>query len=152
MAEDEATSSETGTTEERTPAGGRTATEFRDIADGLRNRVDLFGKTLAAIATLGTTAVGLSKIGDLFPAEGNEYWVWAACLGLASAAMAAIWVAVRLMRVARPVFMRVDLDGNEELDPSEREAVRPVSMRRLGGSVTSRCGGCRSVSGAYAAR
>ena len=41
----------------------RTAKEFHDVADALRNRVDLFGKTLAAVATLGTTAVGLSKIG-----------------------------------------------------------------------------------------
>ena len=53
-------------------SGGRTATEFRDIADALRSRVDLFGKTLAAVATLGTTAVGLSRIQDLFPARGRS--------------------------------------------------------------------------------
>jgi hypothetical protein len=109
-----------------TPSGGRTATEFRDIADAVRNRVDLFGKTLAAVATLGTTAVGLSKIGDLFPAEGNEGWVVAACAGLALAALATIAVAVRLMRVGRPVFMRADLDADPDLDGEERAAVRPV--------------------------
>jgi hypothetical protein len=108
------------------PSGGRTASEYRDIADALRNRVDLFGKTLAAVATLGTTAVGLSKISDLFPAEGNKGWVVAACAGLAVAALAAIWVAVRLMLVGRPVFMRADLASNENLDDDEREAVRPV--------------------------
>jgi len=113
--------------DEATPlSGGRTATEFRDIADALRNRVDLFGKTLAAVATVGTTAVGLSKIGDLFPAEHNVGWVVVACLGLAIAAGAAIGIAVRLMLVARPIFMRADLEESEELSDDECKAVRPV--------------------------
>jgi hypothetical protein len=129
--ETEPSSGETGTEEKEEegkapPSGGKTASEFRDIADTLRNRVDLFGKTLAAIATLGTTAVGLSKIGDLFPAEG---WGWLAvvlaCLGLATAALAAIAVAVRLMGVGRPVFLDPDLD-NTELDEGERKDVLPV--------------------------
>ncbi|HEX8083584.1 MAG TPA: hypothetical protein VF529_04785 [Solirubrobacteraceae bacterium] len=108
------------------PSGGRTATDFRDIADALRSRVDLFGKTLAGIASLGTTAVGLSEIGDLFPADDSEGWAIAACVALGVAALAAIGVAVRLMRVARPVFVSPDLEGNEELGGGERKAVRPV--------------------------
>lgn len=112
--------------ETATPSGGRTATEYRDIADALRSRVDLFGKTLAAVATLGTTAVGLSEIGDLFPTEGNGEWAVLACAGLALAALAAIGIAVRLMCVGRPIFMRADVDGNEDLDEDERKAVRPV--------------------------
>lgn len=109
------------------PSGGRTATEFHDIADALRNRVDLFGKSLGAIATFGITAVGLGKIGDLFPVKGDKWWVVAACAGLIIAAVAAIGVAVRLMRVARPVFMQADVENNNELDDEgERAAVRPV--------------------------
>jgi hypothetical protein len=108
------------------PSSDRGASEYRDIADALRNRVDLFGKTLAAVTTLGTTAVGLSKIGDLFPAAGNEGWVWAACIGLSLAALAAIGVAVRLMRVGRPIFIRADLDSNQDLDDGEPDAIRPV--------------------------
>jgi hypothetical protein len=110
-------------------SGGRTATEFRAIADALRLRVDLFGKALAAIATLGTTAVGLTKISDLFPARGWSGWVFvvAACLGLTFAALAAISVAVRLMRVARPIFMHADMERSKELDDDEyRDAVEPV--------------------------
>jgi hypothetical protein len=106
-----------------TPSGGRTASEFRDIADALRSRVDLFGKTLAAVATLGTTAVGLNKIGDLLPAEGNSGWVVAACGGLGVAALAAIGVAVRLMLVGRPIFMQADL---KDLDSKEAGLVKPV--------------------------
>lgn len=118
-----------------TLSGGRTAGEIRKITDALRGRVDLFGKTLAAVATLGTTAVGLSEVGDLFPADGNEWWVAAACVALAVAALAAIWVAVRLMLVARPVFLQADLQRDEELSGGEREAVRPVfeaHARRFG--------------------
>jgi hypothetical protein len=123
------------TDETAPPSGARTATEFRDIADALRNRIDLFGKTLAAVAALGTTAVGLSEIGDLFPAEGNVEWVVGACIALAVAALAAIGVAVRLMRVGRPIFMSADVDSNEDLDEGERSAVRPVldaAARRFG--------------------
>lgn len=121
--------------DDTTPSGGRTAGEFRDIADTLRTRVDLFGKTLAAVATLGTTAVGLSEVSDLFPADGNEWWVVGACVALGVAALAAIWVAVRLMLVGRPVFLQADLERNEELDGGERTAVRPVfeaHARRFG--------------------
>jgi hypothetical protein len=35
-------------------------------------------------------------------------------------------VAERLMRVARPIFMRPDLEYDDDLDPHEREAVEPV--------------------------
>jgi hypothetical protein len=70
--------------------------------------------------------VGLSKIGDLLPAEGNVGWVVAACVGLAAAALAAIGVAVRLMLVGRPIFMQVDLDSNDDLDRGERKVVRPA--------------------------
>lgn len=118
------------------PSGGRTATEFRDIADAIRSRTDLFGKTLAAIVALGTGAVGLDKIGDLLPADGWEWGAVAgACLGLAVAALAAVAIAVRLMNVARPVFMDPDLSRSPEVTSGEQEAVKPVyesSARRFG--------------------
>jgi hypothetical protein len=120
-----------------TPSGGRPASELRGVADALRNRVDLFGKTLAAVATLGTTAVGLKEIPDLFPAEGR--WgtelVVAACLGLAVAALATIGVAVRLMGVARPVLLSADINDNQDLSDEERRAIRPAfeaAARRFG--------------------
>jgi hypothetical protein len=126
MVEEDA--SPTRTEDKSPPSGGRTAAELRVIADALRGRVDLFGKTLAAVATLGTTAVGLQKIGDLFPTEGSgsEAWAAAACIGLAAAALAAIGVAVRLMRVARPVFISADSAQSGLKDEDEKSAVRPV--------------------------
>src|SRR5215210_1721124 len=127
MAAEEAKApADTETPDEPTPSGGRPASDLREIADGLRSRVDLFGKTLAGIVGLGTTAVGLSEIGDLFPYDGNLEWVYIACAGLAVAALAAIWVAALLMRVARPVFISADLDSNTDLDGKERKEVQPV--------------------------
>ena len=117
------------------PSGGLSATEYRKVADDLRNRVDLFGKALAAVATLGTTAVGLNKIGDLFPAEGNEGWVVVACAALLVAALAAIGVAVRLMLVGRPVILQPDLKRSTELDEREQASVKPIfdtAARRFG--------------------
>ena len=107
------------------PSGGRSAGDLREVADDLRKRVDLFGKTLAAVATLGTTAVGLEAIGDLFPIDGNGWWLVLACSGLFLAAMAALYVAVRLMNAAKPVFMSIDLE-HSGLRRKERKAVEPV--------------------------
>jgi hypothetical protein len=121
--------------EPKDAASGRTPGDFRDIADELRGRVDLFGKTLAAIATTAVSAVGLAEIGDLFPTAGEDWWAVGACAALFVAGFFAVGIAVRLMRVSRPVFMRSDLDNNEELGKKEREAVRPVfeaAARRYG--------------------
>jgi hypothetical protein len=103
----------------------RTAADYRDVADAVRARVDLFGKALAAIATIGTTAVGLDKISDLFP--GSWRWGLLACLSLGVAAGAAIAVAVRLMNAAGPVVILSDLDLTS-LEPHERAEVRPVFL------------------------
>jgi hypothetical protein len=112
--------------DDKPAAGERTAAEYRDVSDKLRARVDLFGKTLAAIATLGTTAVGLDKIGDLFPADDDGGLVALGCVALVLAALAAIGVAVRLMRVARPAFIHPDLTKSSDLDENEKRLVRPV--------------------------
>ena len=129
MAEDKTASSNTQAAQSTAvPTGGRTVVELREVADGLRKRTDLFGKTLAAVATLGTTAVGLVKIGDLFPTDGNGWWAAVACLALAIAALAAIAVAVRLMNVSRPIFMRADLESipDNELSFDEKTEVQPL--------------------------
>ncbi|MFC7724895.1 hypothetical protein ACFQW6_07245 [Nocardioides sp. GCM10028917] len=83
-------------------------------ADQLRGRVDLFGKTLAAIATVGTGAVGLSTISDLAPLRGWLDWTIAiaAVLCLLAAAIAAVDVAIRLMQVGQPVV--IDLDSTAQ--------------------------------------
>lgn len=124
---------ETTPAEEAAPAsGGRTVEELRELADALRGRVDLFGKTLAAVATLGTGAVGLSKIGDLFPDEGHWWAVVIACLGLFAAALAAVFVAVRLMKVARPAYLDAGLTDLEDDETKVAEPIYKAAAGRFG--------------------
>jgi hypothetical protein len=138
MAADASTGSDAKTTAVASVTGGRTADELRGVADALRSRVDLFGKALATIATLGTTAVGLNKIGDLFPTAGHDRWALAACLALGAAALAAIWVGVRLMMVAGPAFISPDPSDKDDVDSGERkdevEPILKVAASRYGHS------------------
>lgn len=108
--------------------GGRVAKDFRDAADVLRNRVEWFGKVLVAISTLGTGAVGLAKVGDLFPVpDGSVAWAWGAVLGLLAAALAAVGIAVRLMRVGEPVVVEVDVDTSSPgVTASDLAAIRRI--------------------------
>src|SRR4051794_21117629 len=82
--------------------------EFRAAAEATRSRVDLFGKTLAALATVATTAVGLTQVQDLFPNDGHEWWALAAIAGLIAAAGGAIAIAVRLMKAGNPDEIQTD--------------------------------------------
>src|SRR5262245_40979531 len=108
-----------------TTSAVRTPADYRDVADKLRTRVDIFGKTLAAIVTVGTTAVGLDRLGDLFPTNGHDEWAWTALVGIGVAAGAAVAVAVRLMLAAGPVVIESELDVRA-LDVEERHAVQTV--------------------------
>jgi hypothetical protein len=117
--------------------GIRTAKDFRDAADSLRTRVDGFGKVLVGIATLGTGSVGLAKIGDLFPVpDGSERWAVAAVAGLAAAAIAAVTIAIRLMRVGEPAVIEVDVDksspGIKKSDMLNIERIFSASASRFG--------------------
>jgi hypothetical protein len=117
--------------------GIRTAKDFRDAADTLRTRVDGFGKVLVGIATLGTGSVGLAKIGDLFPVpEKSEPWALAAVAGLAGSAIAAVIIAIRLMRVGEPAVIEVDVD---ESSPGIKKSDMP-NIRRIFSASASRFG------------
>lgn len=108
---------------------------YRELIDKLRGRVDATGKTLGGLGTTAATAVGLAKIGDLFPVEnetGQIVWFAAAIAGFLAVGISVLYVAGRLTRVARPVVMRTDIDDMErtgELEPGERPAVDAVFSR-----------------------
>lgn len=112
------------------PAGGaaeRTTADLDQLADRLRSRVDLYGKALAAIATLGTGAVGLATVADLAP-RGPLSWVWS--LGAMAALLVAAWGAVRiaaqLMQVNQPVVLDVDDDLDVGLSPDEQSDLERI--------------------------
>jgi hypothetical protein len=115
---------------EPSPApGGKGTEDVRDLADQLRGRVDIFGKALGGVATVGVTAVGLAKIGDLFPVEGQWWWFGLAIAGFVSGAVAVVWIVTRLTKVSRPIYVRTDLDAMRaarEIDDDEHGLITPL--------------------------
>lgn len=116
--------------------GGRTAAGYRDVADKLRSRVDLYGKTLAGLATVGTGAVGLAKLSDLYPedADPSPGGIAVAVLGLLAAAFGAVTIAVMLMKAGDAAVVEVDA-GAPEISPDELTTITPIftaAARRFG--------------------
>lgn len=105
--------------------GTRTAADYREVADALRNRVDLFGKTLAGLATVGTGAVGLAKLGDMVPedAGANVGGIALAVAGLLFAAFGAISIAVLLMKAGDAAVVEVEKLG---LSSTEQDLIDPI--------------------------
>ncbi|QIG45036.1 hypothetical protein G5V58_21720 [Nocardioides anomalus] len=116
------------------PSGGRSPEEVRALADSLRSRVDLFGKGLAALATVGTGAVGLTRIGDVFPLSTWGSWVGAAAavLGLLAAGIGAVFIATQLMQVGDAAVVDSSLDGVAEQDRANVRRVFVAAARRFG--------------------
>lgn len=114
------------------PPGGKTPVELRDMADRLRGRVDLTGRLLAVLGTTAAAAVGLNRIGDLYPNNGTTPWVVAAVAGIVLATLGILWVATRLTKVSRPLLLRADLDAmvrDKEIGRCERKLIRPLYER-----------------------
>jgi len=115
-------------------SGTRTAADYRDIADSLRTRVDLYGKSLAGLATVGTGAVGIAKLSDLFPENADVSWagVSAAVLGLLAAALGAVTIAVMLMKAGDAAVVEIE---DASRSPEETALITPIfgaTARRFG--------------------
>jgi hypothetical protein len=112
-------------------------------AEALRSRTDLAAKSLGAIGSAGLTAVGLAKIGDLFPIP-DDPGPRTAAVGaviafvLMGAAIAALTVA--LWRVNRPFFIGTDLSTSEDLSDAEVALIQPQwdDFTRLNGMSPAR--------------
>jgi hypothetical protein len=107
---------------------------LRGAADTLRRRVDLTAKVLAAVGTTAITAVGLARIGDLFPVVGWKSWMWfsLAIVGFLGLAIAVGYFIYRLWSVHQPLFMRADDDAmvdHGDVTPAEKADVHAVYLR-----------------------
>jgi hypothetical protein len=107
---------------------------LRGAIDTLRTRVDLTAKALAAVGTTAVTAVGLARIGDLFPAVGWKSWTWftLAIVGFLGLAVAVGYFIYRLWSVHQPLFMRADeraMVAQGDITAAEKEDVRAVYRR-----------------------
>lgn len=129
---------------------------WRAAADKLRTRVDFTAKALGGVGMTAASAVGIAKIGDLFPVPHQiSSWIWFgfAIVGFVALAGAILIVTFRLWSVNKPLIMRADLDamgnrnegGGEEISAKEEKEVRVVYQE------TARLNGVRSLR-AYEAR
>jgi hypothetical protein len=90
-------------------ASGR-AKRYSDAADALRDRTDLAGKALAALATAGLTAIGISKVTDIYPTPSGERPTVVVLLsGFALMVVAIVAFTVRMWKVSRPLVPVSDL-------------------------------------------
>jgi hypothetical protein len=121
-------------TEGAPEAGTRSAADYGKIADSLRNRVDLFGKTLAGLATVATGAVGLATLSNLVPedASPNAVGIGLAVAGLLLAAFGAITIAVLLMKAGDAAVVEVEKLGLSEDEKSLIEPIFTEAARRFG--------------------
>lgn len=105
---------------------------WREAAEKLRGRVDLTAKAVGGIGTTAATAIGISKIGDLFPlTPGARSWLafFVAIAGFVALSLAIAIVTYRLWSVNQPIFMRTDPDAMKDqgdVDERERDAIRVV--------------------------
>ena len=138
----DSTDEATDETTDPEPGVPRSTVDFDALANKLRSRVDLFGKSLVGLATLGTGAVGLKTVSDLAPrGPGSTIAALLAIAGLALAAWSAIVVAGQLMKVNQPVVMEVDLASfPDEEGFSVADAKAKVDVERIYTSTAQRYG------------
>jgi hypothetical protein len=114
------------------PTVGADATtqSLRASADKIRARVDSLGKTFGAIGTAGVTAIGVSRIDNLFPVPTGSIWlVVVAALSFVVGAGVVLAIAVRLSDAAGPLSLRSDLAdmvAAGEISRTERDMVKDV--------------------------
>jgi hypothetical protein len=115
-----------------TTDGALNTQRWQEATDKLRSRVDLTAKALGGIGTTVASAIGIAKIGDLFPIPpGWPSWVWAvtAIAGFIAIASAILIVTSRLWKVNQPILMRTDSEAMKaqgDVDEKERQEVQLV--------------------------
>src|SRR4051812_5976014 len=108
------------------------AKRYSDAADALRDRTDLAAKSLAALATAGLTAIGISKLTDVFPKPPNDRWwlaVAALALGFVLMAGAIALFTVNLWKANRPLVPVSDVESLEkdgEISTTEKSMMERV--------------------------
>jgi hypothetical protein len=117
---------------ETTPAVRPGTQRTLEAIDTVRKRTDLTAKALGGLGTTAVTAVGIARIGDLFPVPPNaRSWIWflLALVGFAAVASAVLIVTYRLWLVHQPIFMRTDpetMHALGDIDAAELEMVRAI--------------------------
>ena len=118
--------------DQATPAARPATQRTLDAIDVVRKRTDLTAKALGGLGTTAVTAVGIARIGDLFPVTPTaRSWVWffLAIIGFAALASAVLIVTYRLWSVHQPISMRTDPEAMRDfgdIDADELEQVKAI--------------------------
>jgi hypothetical protein len=108
---------------------------YRATAEKLRSRVDLSAKALGGLGTSALTAVGIARIGDLFPVpDTTRSWIafGFAIAGFSVLALGLLIFTYRLWSVNEPIFMRTDdeaMRDMNDIDEKEQDQVERVYQR-----------------------
>lgn len=113
------------------PTPARLAVDYDKLADSYRSRLDVLGKALAALATLGTTTVGLATVTNLATADDAHHHGLSGASGVAIgclliAGCSAVLIAIALMRVNQPVVLTVDPASASEYGPEVQADVAAI--------------------------
>jgi len=104
---------------------------FRDGSDRIRQRADLTAKTLGGLGTTVLTALGIAKLGDVFPVPQGPPIMAALALPLSFLVMAAVvgFFTYRLWRLNEPIVLASDVELMEDLRNGESERVQKIYLR-----------------------
>jgi hypothetical protein len=99
---------------------------FREVADKIRSRADLTAKGLGTVGTTILTALGISQVGDVFPARPDEWQWWVSTgfviIGFVGMATVLAFFTLRLWRLNQPIFLASDVNWMPDLKEPKQTA------------------------------
>jgi hypothetical protein len=102
------------------------AKRFSEAADTLRGRTDLAAKGLGGLGTAALTAIGIAKVGDIFPfPPRQEGWVVALWIAFLAMVVAIVALTLRFWTANRPLLPTSDpaeMQKNTERRKKENES------------------------------
>ena len=103
---------------------------FRDATEDVRKRADLAAKGLAGLGSTALAAIGLAKIGDLFPfppshdeAQLAAFFLVVTFLGMAAGLA---FFTYRLWKLNQPIVLNPDVNKMSDLTELEKREVRRI--------------------------
>ena len=100
------------------------ADHHRDVTEKIRGRAETTAKTFGTLATAGVTALGISKLGDIWPFPDGLYWpIVGILIGFFGMVGVVAFFTARLWGVSQPILTNTDPDLMDELSPEERKMV-----------------------------
>lgn len=111
--------------------GAKRATEqterFRAVADKIRTRTDATAKGLAAVGTAAVTAIGYTKLADVFPYGGPCWAVVILPLGVIAMVAAVVYLVLAFEGVSKTIATNSDKQGTRDLNSLDAEDQKEIA-------------------------